>query len=148
MASKGAAGLSTTAIEVAIHALEARDEPDRLWVEARAELAALIGRVAELTAQNAALREALAEFRVKLQEIEGVIAVLQRAHEVRGAAGARDDRMSFAAFVAWLGREGLAVCSSRGWDGQAWRPLEPTAVLARWLDALRAGGAGETETGG
>jgi hypothetical protein len=115
---------------------------------ARAELAALIGRVAELTAQNAALREALAEFRVKLQEIEGVIAVLQRAHEVRGAAGARDDRMSFAAFVAWLGREGLAVCSSRGWDGQAWRPLEPTAVLARWLDALRAGGAGETETGG
>jgi hypothetical protein len=48
MATEGAAGLTTTAIEVAINALEAHDEPDRLWIEARAELAALTGRVAAL----------------------------------------------------------------------------------------------------
>jgi hypothetical protein len=171
MATEGAGGLSTTAIEAAIdHWATHRHEAVVRDVEARAELAALVGRVAALegallhetarrlwtervlqdrhrhpvgwdwdvgpavrehwtrvargrlgyartvetlaellarrgadagraatlAAENAALREALAEFGGRLREIEGTTAVLQRAHAAPadtgpGAAGARDE---------------------------------------------------------
>jgi hypothetical protein len=99
--------------------------------------------------------DGLAMFRLLDEAARGVEDALADAGP--GAAGARDETPACEAFVAWLGREGLSVCAWEGYDADRraeeqapgeWRPLEPPAVLARWLDAPRAGGAGETDKEG
>jgi hypothetical protein len=170
MTTDGAGGLSTANLRAVLDALD-DDEPSGLWqfeAAARAELAALVEAAGRATTLAAALTEA----RGYLGSLDGrelvgagralrldARALLRRldaalADAGPGAAGARDAPTSFAAFVAWLGREGLSLCAWEEFDAERraaeqvpgeWRPLEATAVLARRQAAVRAGRAGETE---
>jgi hypothetical protein len=170
MATEGAGGLSTANLAAVLDALD-DDEPIGLWqfeAAARAELAALRAAAERASALAAALTEA----RGYLGSLDGrelvgagralrldARALLRRLDAALAdpGPGARDETAACAAFVAWLGREGLSICARVEFDADRrmaeqapgeLRPLGATAVLARWLDALRAGGAGETDKGG
>jgi hypothetical protein len=166
MATEGGTGPDTTAIEVAIHALEARDEPDRLWIEARAELAALVAAAGRAGALAAALRPILGasvwqrgvtgtEFvhpetqinvTMKRKHLEALQAAARGvpADARPGAAGARDGAAGLYAALdgvlatcEWVRDEGVGVGV----------PLGLLRRLRRFLAAPRAGGAGEGTEG-
>jgi hypothetical protein len=167
MATEGAGGLSTTAIERCIDNWETETQDGAEIPAARAELAALVGEAGRATALAAALVE-LRESAVELDAArEPRDVALERTALARhraalaacyrlaidagsGAAGARDAASVVAASRAvWdTWRAFDAALQTRDWAGHDKRKGDYYAALDALgdaLDAPRAGGAGEGE---